>query len=58
MSQGGFLVGTVGYMSPEQTRGDEIDARTDLFAVGCLLYEMFTGAMAFTGKTPIVARRR
>src|SRR5207248_2373819 len=51
---GGKTVGTAGYMSPEQARGEEIDARADIFAFGALLFEMTTGRKAFEGSTPAV----
>ena len=52
ITDAGTVLGTVGYMAPEQVRGQVVDHRADLFALGCVLYEMCTGQRAFKGDTP------
>jgi len=51
-TEAGIVMGTVGYMSPEQVRGSKVDARSDTFALGALIYEMVSGLRAFRGESP------
>ena len=58
MTQAGIILGTAAYMSPEQAKGRPIDKRADIFAFGCVVYEMLTGKRAFDGEdvSEILAR--
>jgi serine/threonine protein kinase len=51
MTRTGVLLGTAAYMSPEQARGHHVDRRADIWAFGCVLFEMLSGRRAFRGET-------
>jgi serine/threonine-protein kinase len=53
MTQTAAVIGTAQYLSPEQARGEQVDARSDVYAAGCVLYELITGDPPFTGDSPV-----
>jgi tetratricopeptide (TPR) repeat protein len=55
MTQTGSLLGTPDYMSPEQVKGETVDARSDLFALGIIFYQLLTGELPYVGETPMAA---
>ncbi|MCJ7441655.1 MAG: serine/threonine protein kinase, partial [Thermoanaerobaculaceae bacterium] len=57
LTQEGLIVGTAGYMSPEQVRGEPLDGRSDLFSLGAVLFELLTGRQAFKGQTVVDSMR-
>ena len=58
LTKTGMSIGTVSYMSPEQCHGDVVDPRSDVYSLGCVLYEMLVGEVPFTGSTPMAIMAR
>ena len=58
LTKTGLAIGTVTYMSPEQCHGDMVDQRSDVYSLGCVLYEMLVGEVPFTGSTPMAIMAR
>ena len=53
MPQTAQVIGTIEYLSPEQARGEQVDARSDLYSTGCMMYRLLTGRLPFTGDSPV-----
>jgi serine/threonine-protein kinase len=58
LTSDGFTMGTPAYMAPEQVRGEEVDARSDIYAMGVVLYRLWTGQLPFQGETPFAIAHR